>query len=67
MLCFFCVVVPFPYGVLDQVWCLIVWIPDLCLLYFYIMHTYANVDKKEKAISNSYKIPRTVKVSEKNN
>ena len=62
---FFCVFVPITYGVLDQVWCLIVWIPDLCLLYFYLMHTYAKFDKMEKAISNAYKFPRTVRVSEK--
>ena len=29
---FSCVVVTFPYGVLGQVWYLIVSIPDLCLL-----------------------------------
>ena len=31
---FSCVFVTFPYGVLGQVWYLIVSIPDLCLLYF---------------------------------
>ena len=32
-----CVFVTFPYEVLVQVLCLIVWIPDLCLLsYFYL-------------------------------
>ena len=32
----------FPYGILGQVWYLIVWIPDFCRLsYFYLMHTYA--------------------------
>ena len=36
----------FPYGVLGQVWHLIVWIPDLCLLhYFYLMYTYAKFDQ----------------------
>ena len=30
--CFSCVFVSFPYGVLGQVWCLIVSFPDLCLL-----------------------------------
>ena len=35
---FYCVFVTFPCGVLDQVWCLIVSIPDLCLLsYFYMI------------------------------
>ena len=35
---FSCVFVTFPYGVLGQVWCLIVLIPDLCLLsYYYII------------------------------
>ena len=33
----YCVLVTFPCGVLGQVWCLIVSIPDLCLLsYFYL-------------------------------
>ena len=30
------VFVPFPYGILDQVWCLIVSIPDLCPLSFFV-------------------------------
>ena len=29
---FSCVFVTFPYGVLGQVWYLIIWIPDICLL-----------------------------------
>ena len=33
---FYCVFVTFPCGVLGQVWCLIVWIPDLCLLSYLI-------------------------------
>ena len=34
---FNCVFVFFPYGILGQVWCLIVLIPDLChLSYYYI-------------------------------
>ena len=32
---FFCVFDNFPSGVLDQVWCLIVSIPDLCLLTYF--------------------------------
>ena len=33
-----CVFVTFPYGVYGQVWCLIISIPDLCLLlYFYYL------------------------------
>ena len=36
----------FPYGVLGQVWYLIVWIPDLCFLHnFYLMYTYAKIDQ----------------------
>ena len=35
----------FPYGVLGQVWYLIVWIPDLCLHYFYFMYTHAQFDQ----------------------
>ena len=32
----------FSYGVLGQVWYLLVWISDLCLLhYFYLLYTYA--------------------------
>ena len=31
----YCVFVTFPCGVLGQVWCLIVLIPDLCLLFYY--------------------------------
>ena len=35
-----------PYGVLGQVWYLIVWISDLCLLhYFYLMYTYAKFEQ----------------------
>ena len=30
-----CVFVTFPYGVLGQVWCLIVSIPDMCLLLYF--------------------------------
>ena len=33
---FSCVFVTFPYGVLGQVWCLIVWIPVLCLLSYFM-------------------------------
>ena len=33
---FYCVFVTFPCGVLGQVWCLIVSIPDLCLLSYYL-------------------------------
>ena len=36
---FYCVFVTFPCGVLGQVWCLIVSIPDLCPLYFKILKT----------------------------
>ena len=32
---FSCIFVTFPYGVLDQVWYLIVLIPDLCLLPYF--------------------------------
>ena len=32
---FSCVFVTFPYGVLHQVWYLIVWVLDLCLLHFF--------------------------------
>ena len=32
---FYCVFVTFPCGVLGQVWCLIVSIPDLCLLSYF--------------------------------
>ena len=36
---FYCVFVTFQFGVLCQVWCLIVSIPDLCLYsYFYVVH-----------------------------
>ena len=36
----------FPYGVLGQVWYLIVWILDLCLLhYFYLMYMYAKFNQ----------------------
>ena len=38
---FSCVFATFPYGVLCQVWYLIVWIPDMCLLpYFDIVFLY---------------------------
>ena len=30
-----CDVVTFPIGILGQVWCLIVWIPDLCPLFYF--------------------------------
>ena len=33
---FYCVIITFPCGVLGQVWCLIVSIPDLCLLSYSI-------------------------------
>ena len=33
---FSCVFVTFPYGVLGQVWNLIVLIPDLCLLSYFV-------------------------------
>ena len=33
---FYCVFVIFPYGVLGQVWYLIVWIHDLCLLPYFV-------------------------------
>ena len=32
---FYCVFVTFPYGSLGQVWCLIVSIPDLCILSYF--------------------------------
>ena len=32
---FYCVFVTFPCGVLGEVWCLIVFIPDLCLLSYF--------------------------------
>ena len=35
-MCVLCVFVTFSYGVLGQVWYLIVWIPDLCLLPYII-------------------------------
>ena len=36
----------FPYGVLCQVWYLIVWIPDRCLCYYFnLMYTYAKFDQ----------------------
>ena len=31
------VFVTFPYGVLGRGWCLIVWIPDLCISYFVVL------------------------------
>ena len=34
---FSCVLASFPYGVLGQVWYLIVWIPDLCILSNFLM------------------------------
>ena len=40
---FSCVFVTFPCGVLCQVWCLIISIPDLCLTYF----TYVNTEAKQ--------------------
>ena len=44
---FCCVFVVFPSGVLGQVWCLIVSIPDPCLLsYFYLGSRIALTDKK---------------------
>ena len=40
------VFVTFPYGVLGQVWYLIVWIPGRCLLFLiYLMHKYAKFDQ----------------------
>ena len=30
-----CEFAPFPCGILGQVWYLIVWIPDLCTLYYF--------------------------------
>ena len=33
---FYCVYVTFPCGVLYQVWCLIVSIPDFCLLSYFV-------------------------------
>ena len=36
---FSCIFVTFPCGVLGQVWYLIVWIPDLCLLPFFVAHS----------------------------
>ena len=50
---FSCVFVTFSYGVSGQMWCLIVWIPGLCLpLYFETVITKITVMKKSK--SNSY-------------
>ena len=46
---FHCVFVTFPCGVLGQVWCLIVSIPDLCLSYFAMSkdkHKYEQVSSK---------------------
>ena len=34
---FSCVFLTFPYDVMDQVWCLIVSIPDICLLPYFQM------------------------------
>ena len=39
-LMFYCIFVTFPYGVVGQVWYLIVPIPDLCLLPFYFLIIY---------------------------
>ena len=36
-MCCFLVLVTFPYGVLGQVWHLIVWIPDICLLPYFMV------------------------------
>ena len=33
----YCIFVTFPSGILSQVWCLIVSIPDLCLLSYFIV------------------------------
>ena len=51
------VFVTFPYGVLGQVWYLIVSIPDLCLLTFisvnrFILYAIPNPYKLEESISN---------------
>ena len=35
---FNCVFVTFPYGVLDQVWCLIVSIPDFCDFSYFVKY-----------------------------
>ena len=37
---FLCVLFAFPYGVLCQVWYLIVLIPDICLLLYFFMSNY---------------------------
>ena len=45
----------FPYGVLGQVWYLIVWIPDLCILHcYYLMYTYAKFDQNIPVQFKSY-------------
>ena len=40
---FSCVIVTFPCVVLGQVWCLVVSIPDFCLLLNYIYHELASI------------------------
>ena len=40
---FYCVFVTFPYGILGQVWYLIVSIPDLCSLFYFVLD-YFNID-----------------------
>ena len=39
---FYCVFVTFPCGILGQVWYLIVSIPNLCHLYYFVI-TYADI------------------------
>ena len=37
LVCADCVFVTFPYGILGRVWYLIVWIPDLCRLSYFVL------------------------------
>ena len=41
---FYCVFVTFPCGVLGQAWCLIVSIPDLCLLFCFVSQVYIEME-----------------------
>ena len=42
---FNCVFVTFPYGILGQVWYLMVWIPDHCQLSYFEMRTIPGLHK----------------------
>ena len=51
---FYCVFVTSPFGVLSQMWCLIVSIPDLCLLSYFYNQDIDNVDNHIHAIAHPF-------------